>query len=172
MENGRRGTHSVNACTPLPLFPRRIDFIKHEAQQKLKREKFLIMYWHLPQSLAYLNKALCFHVYLVSHRVGQKEEKQRWLPDNYASHSCAVKRGKNTFYNFLWHLLKTLDFGEAIRKRLNMRLDNDIPRDSRQGCLNTTQKQLLLRAGDHFKGFWKKAKSASKCSRMPLGGAG
>lgn len=102
----------------------------------------------------------------------KKKEKQRRLPDNYASHSCAVKRGKNTFYNFLWRLLKTLDFGEAIRKRLNMRLDNDIPRDSCQGCLNTTQKQLLLRVGDHFKERWKKAKSASKCSGVPLGGAG
>lgn len=36
-----------------------------------------------------------------------------------------------------------------------MRLDNDIPRDSRQGCLNTTQKQLLLRGDDHFKELWK-----------------
>lgn len=32
-----------------------------------------------------------------------------------------------------------------------MRLNNDIPRDSCQGRLNTTQKQLLSRAGDHFK---------------------
>ena len=36
-----------------------------------------------------------------------------------------------------------------------MRLDNDIPRDSCQGCLNTTQKQLLSRAGDHFKELWR-----------------
>lgn len=53
-----------------------------------------------------------------------------------------------------------------------MRLDNDIPRDSCQGCLNTTQKQLLLRAGDHFTEVWEKAESASKCLCGALRGAG
>ena len=46
-----------------------------------------------------------------------------------------------------------------------MRLDNDIPGDSCQGCLNTTQKQLLSRAGDHFKELWKRG---DVCKYMPL----
>lgn len=53
-----------------------------------------------------------------------------------------------------------------------MRLDNDIPRDSCQGCLNTSQKRRLLRAGVYFKELWKEAKSASKRLHGALGGAG
>lgn len=115
-------------------------------------------------------------VALLSHIPGLSQDRKRKNKDDFQITMLLTavqsRGGKNTFYNFLWHLLKTLDFGEAIRKRLNMRLDNDIPRDSCQGCLNTTQKQLLLRVGDHFKELWKKAKSASKCSVVPLGGAG
>lgn len=53
-----------------------------------------------------------------------------------------------------------------------MRLDNDTPRDSCQGSLNTTQKQLLLRGGDHFKELWKVAKPVRKGLRGALGGEG
>jgi hypothetical protein len=53
-----------------------------------------------------------------------------------------------------------------------MRLGNDTPRDSCQGCLNTTQKQLLWGADDHFKELWKKAKSAGQCLHGALGAAG
>lgn len=58
--------HTVHECTyTLPFSPIRIELIKQETQQKPEKEKFLLMYWHLPQSLAYLNRSLYFHNYLV-----------------------------------------------------------------------------------------------------------
>lgn len=82
------------------------------------------------------------------------------------------RRGKTPSITSPGAKVKTLDFGEAIRKRLNTRLDNDTPRDSCQGCLNTTHRQLLWRIGEHFKALWKEAKSARKCLGGALGGTG
>lgn len=161
----------MNVYTPLPFSPLRIELIKHKAQEKLKKREIPISVLTLATRLGPSQQ-----VALLSHIPGLSQDRKRKNKDDFQITMLLTavqsRGGKNTFYNFLWHLLKTLDFGEAIRKRLNMRLDNDIPRDSCQGCLNTTQKQLLLRVGDHFKELWKKAKSASKCSVVPLGGAG
>lgn len=67
-----------------------------------KRRAFLLMYGRLPQSLAYLNEPLSSPISTWSPpRTKTKKEKQRQLPDNYASHSWAVRRRKNTFSNFL-----------------------------------------------------------------------
>lgn len=53
-----------------------------------------------------------------------------------------------------------------------MRPGNDTPRDSCQGCLNATQRQLLGRVGDHFKERCKEAEPASERLRGALRGEG
>lgn len=103
----------------------------------------------------------------LSHKPGPSKDKER----RQESHelvtpalAAAQARGRKTSL-ITWSASPgNSGVWEAIRKRLNRRADNDTSRDPCQGCLNSTRKQLLLRAGDHFKGHWKKAESARKAS--------